>query len=221
MFTRIRMEDGWYLSSVISPLEFEALDAIRPSCIDGDGGGTYAVSALLSIGGLAVTLNPATLTLSAAAMAVSAPGTWSAAQTFGSGAPIASAGANTWTGANTFAGAAVHSGLVTHSGDDGRRVNRTGSIPSVNSTVDVTKDIWQCGVPLVGLTHTLRHSTSPIPNEGEEMKIWRNATGAFDIVLQREDATIVATLPSGVKSSVVVTYYTSGGWRVTMGDAYT
>lgn len=80
-FLRIRFPGMWGVGSVVSAAEFEAIDAMRPDAIDGGAGGTYAPSALLSIGGLAVTLNPTTLTLSATAMAVSAPGTWTAAQT--------------------------------------------------------------------------------------------------------------------------------------------
>ena len=75
------MSGAWCIGSPVSPAEFEAIDAMRPKAIDGDGGGTYAPSALLSIGGLHVRLNPTTLTLSATAMAVSAPGTWTGAQT--------------------------------------------------------------------------------------------------------------------------------------------
>jgi hypothetical protein len=98
MFARIRAVNGWFIGSTVSGLEFEAIDAMRPSAIDGDDGGTYAPSALLSIGGLAVTLNPATLTLSAAAMAVSAPGTWTAAQSFGTAAHITAQGNVTLSG---------------------------------------------------------------------------------------------------------------------------
>lgn len=94
MFSRIRMSGGWFTGSTVSALEFEAIDAMRPSAIDGDGGGTYAPSALLSIGGLSTTLSASTLTLSAAAMAVSAPGTWTAAQTINGVNVILNATAN-------------------------------------------------------------------------------------------------------------------------------
>lgn len=83
MFSRIRMQNGWCIGSTVSPAEFEAIDAMRPKAIDGDGGGTYAPTATLTIGGLATTLSATTLTLSATAMAVSAPGTWTAVQSFG------------------------------------------------------------------------------------------------------------------------------------------
>lgn len=64
MFQRVRNLGGWFFASVVLPEEFEKFDAMRPNAIDGLDGGTYAPSALLSIGGLAITLNPTTLTLS-------------------------------------------------------------------------------------------------------------------------------------------------------------
>ena len=103
MFTRVRNPGGWFLGSVVTAAEFEKFDAMRPNAIDGLDGGTYAPSALLSIGGLAITLNPTTLTLSAAAMAVSAPGTWSAAQT--ANAAWTFAGAVALNGATTIGAA--------------------------------------------------------------------------------------------------------------------
>lgn len=90
MFTRVRSLGGWFLGSVILPAEIEALDARGPHTIE-DGGGTWAFTTPAILGGGAITLNPTTLTLSATAMAVSAPGTWTAAQTANAAWTFASA----------------------------------------------------------------------------------------------------------------------------------
>ena len=126
MFALVRSLGGWFLGSVILPAEIAALDERGPHTIE-DGGGTWAFTTPAILGGGAITLNPTTLTLSATAMAVSAPGTWTAAQTINAGmtwgaagtivtnaatvttlaGPITSSGANTWTGAQTYGAAAT------------------------------------------------------------------------------------------------------------------
>ena len=55
MFTRARLAGLWILGSVISPAELEHLDDYSLA-IDGDGGGTYAPSTAIVIGGSGVTL---------------------------------------------------------------------------------------------------------------------------------------------------------------------
>ena len=51
MFTRTRPALGWTNLSAVLPEEFEAFDDRQSKAIDGDGGGTYAPSAQLVIGG--------------------------------------------------------------------------------------------------------------------------------------------------------------------------
>lgn len=58
MFTRARLAGLWILGSVISPAELEHLDDYSLA-IDGDGGGTYAPSTAIVIGGSGVTLSGA------------------------------------------------------------------------------------------------------------------------------------------------------------------
>lgn len=93
---------------------------------------------------------------------------------------------------------------------------RTSNVPAVDSTINQTADIWRCGTPLLALDHEVTDATE----EGIEVKVWRAAAGAFDIVLHREDATVIATLPSGTHSSATLTFYASGGWQVTGGFAF-
>lgn len=108
-FLRIRFPGMWGVGSVVSSAEWEAIDAMRPDAIDGGAGGTYAPTGALVIGGLETELAATDLTISATAMAVSAPGTWTAAQTHNAAvtfnSTITSAGANSWAGAQTFSAA--------------------------------------------------------------------------------------------------------------------
>jgi len=139
------MINGWFHGSTVSALEFEALDAIRPSCVDGDGGGTYAPSALLSIGGLAVTLNPATLTLSAAAMAVSAPGTWTAAQTINANVALT----GTLSGTITQSATVTRTGAETLSGSTAKTYHRRTdkSSPGATTSISVAADYYKFDNP--------------------------------------------------------------------------
>lgn len=51
MFSRIRAPLGWTLTSVVLPEEWEEFDDRQSKAIDGDGGGTYAPTSQLEIGG--------------------------------------------------------------------------------------------------------------------------------------------------------------------------
>lgn len=55
-FLRIRTPGFWTFNSVVAPSEFEAFDN-RYTAIDGTGGGTYAPSALITIGGSGLTVS--------------------------------------------------------------------------------------------------------------------------------------------------------------------
>lgn len=130
-FLRIRFPGMWGVGSVAGAAEFEALDAMRPDAIDGGAGGTYAPTGLLSIGGLATTLNPTTLTLSPTTAVLS--GTWS--------------------------GTVTETLAVTKSGDTATTAIRVGTLDGTTTTqtLYVTKDIWYTnGTTFVGTaTYTI------------------------------------------------------------------
>jgi hypothetical protein len=96
-------------------------------------------------------------------------------------------------------------------------VRSTAQVPATNSTITVAADVWRCSTPLAGLTHTVANA----PAQGYQVTIWRGSAGAFNIVLQRADTSVIATLPTGTQSAVTLTYYGSSGWEVTGGYAFT
>lgn len=101
-------------------------------------------------------------------------------------------------------------------GDGAVSLWRTGTISSTTGQViDDTRDEWKQTNGFVGdISHTVK-STSPIPQNGTRMVIWKDGTSAFEVELKREDASIIATLGTSW-SSVTLTYYTVGtAWRLT------
>lgn len=96
---------------------------------------------------------------------------------------------------------------------------RVGTVTDTPSTIDVSKDVWQVPKALAAVRrYTLRHSTSPIPTEGQTITVNRSFAITSDAEFQREDTTLLATLEIGgqdVKSSITFVYrVTDGGWVV-------
>lgn len=188
-----------------------------------NAGSTTNFNGNLSVG------SGSTLTIqSGGTLAVASGGTHTAASgsatnlngttTVGSGGTITAASGST----TNLNGAVSRLGALTLSGSSATTVHRVTTVTDANSTLDVSYDEYRCATPLAGTrTHTLRSSTAPLPSEGMRLRIWRDAAGAFDINIVREDTSAVATLPSSTLSSVDVTYYATGGWRVTGGHAFT
>lgn len=208
MFSRIRMINGWFTGSVVSNLELEAIDAMRPKAIDGDGGGTYAPTATLTIGGLATTLSATTLTLSATAMAVSAPGTWTAVQTFNAAVTYGASGTLTTNASqtSTFAGVTKHTGRTVRRA----RVDLSAATQTVGPTDGNHFKLASPGAS--SYTINLRE-TGPAPEEGDWMRffmpagasgaggyIFRNATSLNEVCgLSGTHADITGAFPSFVE----------------------
>lgn len=55
-FARVRPSGFWTINSSVDPLEFEAFDANLFKAINGDDGGTWAPAAVITIGGLGLTV---------------------------------------------------------------------------------------------------------------------------------------------------------------------
>ncbi len=127
------------------------------------------------------------------------------------------AGGNTYTNTNTFQATTVFQGPVNLSGSLAVVNWRAPiTVSDVNSTLDVSADIWRQTTAQAGnRTHTLRSSTSPIPQIGARIRYIRpkTTTGWYPIALQREDTTILAIVPPGDYAEVEF-HFSAIGWSV-------
>lgn len=120
--------------------------------------------------------------------------------------------ANVWTsaGSNTFQGPVVMSGSA------GTFAWRTQTVVAdANTTLDVSADVWkQASAQAASRQHTLRHSTSPIPTNGQRLRYIRpkTTTGFYPITLVREDLTVLCVAPPGDYAEVE--FYYQGAWTV-------
>lgn len=127
------------------------------------------------------------------------------------------AGGNTFLNTNTFAATTVFQGPVNMSGSLAVFNWRTAvTVSDADSTIDVSADIWrQSATQANARNHTLRSSTSPIPQNGARIRYIRpkTTTGWYPIAFRREDATILAIVPPGDYAEVEF-HYSAIGWSV-------
>jgi hypothetical protein len=125
----------------------------------------------------------------------------------------------TVTGATIFSstvalnGAVTQTAAFTKSGAGATTRQRTTNA-SIGTKISTASDIWRIPTPLAGTTYTLDESTI-VPSEGMQVTAWRGSVGAFDVTIEDEATTVLATLPSGTACGVTFTFYASGGWRIT------
>jgi hypothetical protein len=113
-------------------------------------------------------------------------------------------------------GAVTQTSSFTRSGASATTKVRTATAV-VGQKITISADVWRLPTPLASTTFEVNSSTGPVPAEGMQITVWRGTAGAFDIQLDREDASSIATLPSGTGCGVELTFYSSGGWKVTGG----
>lgn len=127
----------------------------------------------------------------------------------------------------TATGLLTMTGRILLSGSDAGIRQRIGTVANTAAvTIDVSKDLWMVPKTLSATqTLTVRHSTSPIPGDGQPLRISRSYSATSACLIKREDGTLLGTLPAtgnAVKSCVALIYLASqGGWVVdwTSGDA--
>ncbi len=89
-------------------------------------------------------------------------------------------------------------------------------------------DIFACASPGAARTIEVRDgsASNPFPQDGMEIEISRNASGAFAITVTTEAGGTLCTLPSAARATVVIRYTdindgTGYAWRIVGGFGYT
>ncbi|MEJ7728228.1 MAG: hypothetical protein WKG00_03350 [Polyangiaceae bacterium] len=106
----------------------------------------------------------------------------------------------------------------------GSIVRRYATLADANATIDVSKDHYVLPKTAgASRTYVLRHSTSPVPSNGQEIEVSRRQpTAAHTIRFEREDGTYIASLQQTVSTQVqtlkFVYFSTAGGWIAAEGS---
>lgn len=190
---------GYSFGEVLPSAHMTTIATQLPDLIDGDGGGSYAPSAVINIAGAG--LNNVTLasgaTLSGGAATISSDVTQSGDVTL--------SGDTTMTGAMTLSGTA--SGIRF-------RVDRTTLVGTADSTLTVENDIYiAASTPTAARTVTLK-STSPAPAEGSVIWVSSTQTGGVSyFAFEREDNTEICRLGNNNRGTVGFVF-TNSKWVV-------
>lgn len=123
----------------------------------------------------------------------------------------------TVTGTWTYSGRQIYNAGITLGGSvEGIRLRAAANIADANATIDISQDVYRCqnAALTTNRTLTLRHTTSPIPNDGDTLTVIRSNQASFTLTVSREDTTIVATLPSAAWSSATFLYTAAGNGGV-------
>lgn len=131
-------------------------------------------------------------------------------------APLNLSAGATVTGTYTTSAAVTQTGARALSGSGAIDSIRPTTLPPTNTTgtLSVSADSWrQTGTLLAGINHEVK-STGPVPPNGSRVRVYKRVT-AFDVVLLREDATEICTLPAANFASADLIYETSvGEWNL-------
>lgn len=128
-----------------------------------------------------------------------------------------------WSGQHDFEGAVNANGLTTFSGPvklfgttTGIQ-NRVGTVGNADATIDVAKDEYYfTAAPTVNRSYTLRHSTAPIPAEGQRIRVTMTLSSVTaDAIFKREGGTEIGRIKGvGNGGFLEFTYVTVKGWIV-------
>lgn len=113
---------------------------------------------------------------------------------------------------STFNGPIAQNNSLVKAGSSALTAWRVAMLPPINSIMSTAADeYYQTGTLLVGKTHTLK-SSSPTPPDGSRIRYIKPISD-FDIVVAREDASEVVTMPA---ANYAIAEFTavSGVWRL-------